>query len=129
MQLVGRTVPCKHTEEHPTQKKWSINFQTLHDKDCQYQYFSIMFFLSHKSRRIGVLIRNFLVRKKSFRSLFFCPIRVGLTAARFSLLPSLRENIFHKIRCEINTHRVYKYSKCSNSDQAVVVIKQSSGDR
>ena len=65
-----------HTEDHPaTQKHGAINSQPSG------RSISIFFdhvFLSHKSGRMGVFIRNFLVRPKVFRSLFFCPIRATL---------------------------------------------------
>ena len=47
-----------------------------------------MFFLSHNPRRLGVLIINFLFRKKKlFRSLFSCPITFGLTFVLFLFCP------------------------------------------
>ena len=53
MQLTDRTVPCKHTQEHPRQKQWS-----------------------HKTPRIDVHNRNVRVRKNVFGSVFFCLINI-----------------------------------------------------
>ena len=71
-----------------------------------------------------------VLRSKAFTVLFFCVLRFStiyygiilrLQLTTFPLLPSLRENVFHK------TRREYLILTESTLDQSAVVVKRSSG--
>ena len=76
---VHANIPVRKSIHH--KNKWSHKPQII--RTVNINIFGSCFFLFHRSRRIGVLTRNFHARKKNKNendhSFFLCPIRVGLT--------------------------------------------------